>query len=112
MSKATISRESAIQGLLSLGVNVDWNAVNPDVFQKTVIEDPVETGRRFTDFLNNGCQISVVPPSIFPDSLNGSDNAIYFLVSRAFVSHETRRKNFNESSETIAFLTYGCFSCF
>ena len=25
-----------------------------------MIEDPVETGRRFTDFLNNGCQISVV----------------------------------------------------
>ena len=35
MSKATISRRVCNSGTLDLGVNVDWNAVNPDVFQKT-----------------------------------------------------------------------------
>lgn len=87
MSKATISRESAIQGLLSLGVNVDWNSVNPDIFQKTVIEDPVETGRRFTDFLNNGCHVSVVVnPGVTPSIPEGKkwtevDGVIYLSVT-------------------------------
>lgn len=52
------------------------------------------------------------PPSILPASESGSDKAIYFLLSRALVSHETSKKNFSESRDMIAFFTNGCFSCF
>lgn len=84
MSKATISREAAIQGLMSLGVNVNWNDVNPDVFQATVIEDPVGAGERLTAFLANGCRLAVVPtevPSV-PECQKWTerDGVIYFTL--------------------------------
>jgi hypothetical protein len=84
MSKATISREAAIQGLLSLGVNVQWNNVNPDVFQISVIEDPVGAGERLTAFLNNGCRpvaSSTETPSV-PEGQKWTekDGVIYFTL--------------------------------
>lgn len=49
------------------------------------------------------------PPSILPTSLIFSETRINFLLSRAFISHATCRKNFSKSSFITAFCTYGSF---
>jgi hypothetical protein len=52
MSKA-ITREQAIQGLLTLGTKVDWNKVNGDIFQQIIEDRDGRTGPEFTAFLQN-----------------------------------------------------------
>ena len=50
------------------------------------------------------------PPNIFPTSFNFSERFIYFLLSKAFISHATCRKNFSKSSLTEARLRKISFS--
>ena len=52
------------------------------------------------------------PPSCLPATDSGSDKAVYFLISNALISQSIYKRNFRVSSEIIAFLTNGCFSCF
>lgn len=49
------------------------------------------------------------PPIMRPTSTNCSDNATYFLLSSALLSHATWRKNFRTSSFSDAFLIAGSF---
>ncbi len=58
MSK-TVSVKQGLQGVLSLGVNTDWNHVDADLFQKTIVEDPVNAGIQFTTFLKNSGRVIV-----------------------------------------------------
>ncbi len=57
MSK-TVTIKQGIQGLASLVTNIDWSAIDPDGFQKTVVEDPVRAGRELTKFLQNGASMT------------------------------------------------------
>src|SRR3989338_6091231 len=68
----------------------------------------LETGEGEFCFTICPCQ----PPSCLPAPANGSDSAVYFLVSKALISQSMYKRNFKVSSEIIAFLTNGCFSCF
>ena len=52
------------------------------------------------------------PPSCLPASASFSERAVYFLASNALISQSIYKRNFSVSSEIIAFLTKGCFSCF
>ena len=45
----------------------------------------------------------IQPPSILPISFSGSESAIYFLVSKVFISQLTCKKNFKRSSFQLAF---------
>ncbi len=54
----TIGIKQGLQGLLSLGVNVSWDELDGDAFQRTVVENPVEAGRQLTLFFKNGCRYS------------------------------------------------------
>jgi hypothetical protein len=57
MSK-TVTIKQGIQGLASLVTNIDWSAVDADLFQKTLVENPVVAGREFTKFLQNGARMT------------------------------------------------------
>lgn len=50
------------------------------------------------------------PPSILPASSNFTERAIYFLLSKDFVSQSTKRSTRKVSAFLIARRTYGCFS--
>jgi len=52
------------------------------------------------------------PPSCLPAVASVSDKAVYFLVSNALISQSIYKRNFKVSSEIMAFLMNGCFSCF
>lgn len=70
MSKTVVNVKQGLQGILSLGVNTDWDEVDADLFQKTIIEDPVGAGRRFTLFLKNGGKVSVGNPKVITINRN------------------------------------------
>ena len=52
------------------------------------------------------------PPSCLPATASDSDRTVNFFVSRALISQRIYKRNFRVSSEIIAFLIKGCFSCF
>jgi len=85
----------------------NWNANNPALRRKSFHFSLVFAAGEFC-FTNCPCQ----PPSCLPAPASGSDRAVYFLVSSALISQRIYKRNFNVSSEIIAFLTNGCFSCF
>jgi len=58
--RKTISLKQGIQGLLSLGVNVKWDELDGEDFQRRVIEDPIRAGEELTRFLKNGARVQVV----------------------------------------------------
>jgi hypothetical protein len=62
MSKPSL--EQGLQGLLSLAVNVDWSKVDADLFQRTVVQDPVGAGAQLTAFLRNGGRVIVGEPKV------------------------------------------------
>src|SRR4030042_7130203 len=47
------------------------------------------------------------PPIILPISDRGCDSAAYFLLSKAFNSHKSFKKNFKASNLTLSFWTSG-----
>lgn len=49
------------------------------------------------------------PPSIRPISSSFSEMRIYFLLSNAFISQATWKKNLSKSNLTVAFRMYGDF---
>ena len=55
MSKPEL--EQGLQGLLSLAVNVDWTKIDKNLFQRTVVEDPIRAGAELTRFLKNGARV-------------------------------------------------------
>lgn len=76
-----------------------WNPDNRWVFaRRNSLYFPVQAG---FSFAVAACRLH--PPSIFPSSLNLSESAIYFFLSRAFISQRICRKNFVRSSCAIAF---------
>lgn len=60
-----------------------------------------------TDFVSWPFQ----PPSILPISSIGPESAMYFLLSRDFVSQSIINIIFKVSTLRMATRTYGCFSC-
>jgi hypothetical protein len=59
MSKV-VSRDQALGVLATAMTNINWDELNGDRLQTDVAQlPPQELGRRFTEFLNNGCQVSV-----------------------------------------------------
>lgn len=54
-----IGLKQGLQGLLSLAVNVDWEAVDSDIFQTSVIEDPIEAGKQLTAFLKDRAKMLI-----------------------------------------------------
>ena len=84
-----------------------WNADNRWVFLRS---NPFHFSPvvRFGEFCFTSCPFH--PPSIRPTSSIFSDKAMYFLLSRDFVSHSTSRRIFAVSSFLIANFTYGSFS--
>lgn len=77
MSK-TVNVKQGLQGILSLGVNTDWNQVDADLFQKTIVEDPVNVGVQFTTFLKNGGRVIVGKSEIVQiDRIKSFDPSYY-----------------------------------
>src|SRR3989344_7459259 len=85
----------------------NWNANNPALRRNFFHFSPDFLSREFC-FTICPCH----PPSCFPAIASGSDKAVYFLVSKALISHSIYKRNFKASSEMIAFRIKGCFSCF
>ncbi len=40
--------------MLNLATNVRWDEIDGDVFQKSVVDDPLEAGKQFTFFSRIG----------------------------------------------------------
>ena len=85
----------------------NWNANNP-ALRRNSFHFSLDFRSGEFCFISCPCQ----PPSCLPAIASGSDNAVYFLVSNALISQSIYKRNFNVSSEIMAFLTNGCFSCF
>ena len=83
-----------------------WNADNRFVFvaRNFLHFSPAFAG----EFCFASCPFQ--PPSILPISSTFTDKAIYFLLSRDFVSHRTISSILSVSVFRIANRTHGCFS--
>lgn len=87
MSKV-VSRDQALGVLATAMININWDELNGDRLQTEVAQlPPQELGRRFTEFLNNGCQVSVtiVAKGVVPEIPEGKkwvevDGVIYLKV--------------------------------
>jgi hypothetical protein len=87
MSKV-VSRDQALGVIATAMINIDWDNLNGDRIQADVAQlPPQELGRRFTEFLNNGCSVSVtiVAKGVAPEIPEGKkwvevDNVIYVKV--------------------------------
>jgi hypothetical protein len=77
MSKPSL--EQGLQGLLSLAVNVNWSRVNADLFQRTVVQDPVGAGAQFTAFLENGARAIVGEPKVIALQPSTFFNPVEFI---------------------------------
>ena len=56
-----VSRGQALQVAARVGTQVDWDAIDGDVLQKSVIDlTPEEFGKRFTEFLKNGAKVVIM----------------------------------------------------
>ncbi len=77
----------------------EWNPDNRWVFaRRNSLYFPALAGFSFALFAWR-----IHPPSCFPNSLKFSESVIYFLLSRAFISQSTCKKNFTRSSRVVAF---------
>ncbi len=52
MGKA-ITLKQGLQGLMALATNVGWETIDGDMFQRTVVDDPMRAGAELTAFLRN-----------------------------------------------------------
>ncbi len=58
MATKTISVEQRFELLAKLAARVDWSSLDPGAIQQ-VIDQPGDSGRQFTLFLKNGCQVLI-----------------------------------------------------
>lgn len=58
--------------------NVDWNELDSDVAQR-IIENPKDSGARFTAFLKNGGRAITSPGGILPVDRSKSFNSVKFI---------------------------------
>ncbi len=85
----------------------NFNADNPGLRRNSFHFSPDFGSGEFC-FAICPCQ----PPSCLPATASGSDKRANFLLSNALISQSIYKRNFRVSSEIIAFLINGCFSCF
>ena len=88
-------------------LDTNWNSNNPALRRTSFHFSP--------DFLSGEFCFTICPcqpPSCLPAVASVSDKAVYFLVSNALISQSIYKRNFKVSSEIMAFLMNGCFSCF
>ena len=85
----------------------NWNSNNPGLRRNSFHFSP--------DFLSGEFCFTICPcqpPSCLPAVASDSERTVYFLVSNALISQSIYKRNFRVSSEIMAFLMNGCFSCF
>lgn len=56
----TVSRGQALEAMAKLSTTADWDKVDPEVLQESIIKDPVRAGHEFTLFLQNGGRVQII----------------------------------------------------